>query len=123
MALQNLWMYVVRGSGLWFSPGLVLELSDALDLAMFLNMSKNYSTSQYGSKMALIEAASQLLRGRFDSISFAHHIDAACCHRMIVHELVSLHNFSLNCPVSEYMRRGWPGQLRGCRCAEGEHVC
>jgi hypothetical protein len=54
MVDEQLWMYVARGSGLWFNPGRVLELSDTWDLAIFLNYS-GYNGRSTGSKAALMQ--------------------------------------------------------------------
>lgn len=149
MVDEQLWMYVARGSGLWFNPGRVLELSDTSDLAIFLNAS--YSARHTGSKAVLMQlgvcapspririmtpsgcsshpssptlAAVKRLSHQFDSIAFAYHIDGGCCHRMVMRELISLHNFSKTCPVSPSMARGWPPHnLRPCNCTPRVGVC
>jgi hypothetical protein len=54
MVDEQLWMYIARGSGLWFNPGRVLELSDTWDLAIFLNYS-GYNGRSTGSKAALMQ--------------------------------------------------------------------
>jgi len=114
----QLWMYIARGSGLWFDPGLVLELSDTYDLAVFLNATKNYNPRSAGSKAGLMNLAIEQLAGHYDSIAFAYHVDGGCCHRMVMRELVSLHNFSRRCPVSSSLARGWPPhELWPCNCS------
>lgn len=114
----NLWMYVARGSGMWFNPGRVLALSDTWDLAEFLNETGRYNYLDLKSKAALMRRATERLHGTFDSISFAYHVDRGCCFKMVMRELVSLQNFSSRCPVSHSMRRGWPRHnLRHCDCA------
>ena len=50
----TLWMYVAPGSGLWFDPGRVLELSDTVDLAIFLNESRHYHSRSPASKTDLL---------------------------------------------------------------------
>jgi len=55
MVDEQLWMYVARGSGLWFHPGRVLELSDTYDLAIYLNATKEYHSRSVGSKAALLQ--------------------------------------------------------------------
>ena len=55
MGQGNLWMYVARGSGLWFNPGRVLILSDTFDLAVYLNLTKTYSARSPGSKSVLMQ--------------------------------------------------------------------
>ena len=115
----NLWMYIARGSGLWFDPGRVLALSDVWDLAVFLNATREYNPRSVASKTTLLKMATERLQGTVDSIAFANHVDGGCCHRMVMRELVSLHNFSAHCPVSERMRRGWPPQLVPCNCTHG----
>ena len=123
MGHGNLWMYLARGSGLWFRPGRVLVLSDVWDLAEFLNLTTIYNPRLPSTKAVLMDRATGLLRGFVDSIAFTSHIDGGCCHRMVMSELVSLHNFSHHCPVSPLMRRGWPPELRECRCeAPSKHA-
>lgn len=112
----NLWMYMARGTGLWFDPGRVLVLSDVWDLALFLNETSRYAPRLPSAKTALMQVATQQLRSTVDSIAFTFHVDGGCCHRMVMRELVSLHNFSGRCPVSLRMRRGWPPQLAPCSC-------
>ena len=158
MVDEQLWMYIARGSGLWFNPGRVLELSDTSDLAIFLNAS--YSARHTGSKAVLMQlgvcapsprdarlampasqthddaqwlffspltstlAAVKRLSHQFDSVAFAYHVDGGCCHRMVMRELISLHNFSKTCPVSPSMARGWPPHnLRPCNCTPRVGVC
>ena len=116
---DNLWMYMARGTGVWFHPGRVLVLSDAWDLAIYLNATSRFKTvlSATAHKTRLMQEATQRLAGDFDSIAFVHHIDGGCCHRMVMRELVSLRNFTQRCPVSPLMRRGWaPDDLRPCTC-------
>ena len=113
----NLWMYIARGSGLWFDPGRVLALSDVWDLALYLNMTHEYNPRLPSSKTYLMQLATQRLRGVFDSIAFAFHVDGGCCQRMVMRELVSLKNFSAHCPISPSMRRGWPPDLKRCNCS------
>jgi hypothetical protein len=127
---QVLWMYMARGSGIWFHPGRVLALSDVWDLAVYLNETRNYNPRAVESKTILMARAKEMLANEFDSISFAFHVDGGCCHRMVMRELVSLHNFTHGCPVSDrFMRRGWPpDSLRHCNCSSTErlvhaHVC
>ena len=117
MGQHNLWMYIARGSGVWFNPGRVLALSDVWDLAVYLNATHRYNPRVVASKTMLIHYATQELAGTFDSISFLFHVDGGCCHRMVMRELVSLRNFSSRCPVSPEMRRGWaPHHLEPCGC-------
>ena len=124
MAHGNLWMYIARGSGLWFNPGRVLALSDTWDLAVYLNVTRTYNPRSTGSKTWLLGEATKQLAGLIDSIAFAFHVDGGCCQRMVMRELVSLHNFSSRCPVSEHMRRGWPPKhLIPCNCTRGAGVC
>ena len=112
-------MYIARGSGLWFQAGRVLALSDVWDLAVYLNATSIYNPRSVGSKTGLMDLATQRWRGVVDSISFAFHVDGGCCQRMVMRELVSLHNFSSRCPVSPLMRRGWPpDNLRNCTCSK-----
>ena len=127
-----LWMYLARGSGVWFHPGRVLALSDMWDLAAYLNETHNYNPRAVQSKTVLMLQATSRLAGKFDSIAFIFHVDGGCCHRMVMRELVSLHNFSRQCPVSQrFMRRGWPPHnLRYCNCSDNHtaklvnrHVC
>ena len=117
--VEHLWMYVVRGSGLWFDPGRVLVLSDTFDLAIYLNETHHYNSKVWASKAALLRTATQRLGSEFDSISFRHHIDAGAYPLAAMHELVSLRPFSsTHCPVSSALRRGWPpNHLRSCDCA------
>ena len=121
---QGLWMYLARGTGVWFNPGRVLAVSDAWDLAVYLNRSTTYNPRIPGAKTALIAHAKERLAGTFDSISFLFHIDGGCCQRMVMRELVSLHNFSSHCPVSpRFMRRGHPpDHLRRCNCTSHLHL-
>lgn len=124
MSTGNLWMYVARGSGLWFRPGRVLALSDVFDLAVYLNATSYYNARNPSSKAQLLLEATQRLNATFDSIAFSYHVDGGCCHRMVMHELVSLRAFSLDCPVSADMRRGWPPEdLRACNCSSGVRIC
>jgi len=112
---DQLWMYVTRGSGLWYYAGRTLLCSDTQDLANLLNAS--YCQHRVGNtKPPLFEPARRRLAGAYDSISFDSHIDGACCFRMVMHELFSLHLSSGRCPVSSRMRRGWPPTLRQCNC-------
>ena len=62
MASGNLWMYVARGSGLWFDPGRVLELSDTFDLAIYLNLTRHYHSRSTGSKSVLLQNGAQTAR-------------------------------------------------------------
>lgn len=112
---NQLWMYHAPGSGLWYDAGRTLVCSDTVDLAFFINYT-GYSRRIGHSKPPLFEEARRRLAGSFDSISFENHIDGACCFRMVMHEVVSLHNHSGGCPVSSRMRRGWPPKLRACDC-------
>ena len=118
----NLWMYLARGSGLWFDPGRVLVLSDVWDLATFLNATNSYNPRVPTSKTLLMNIATVRLRGAVDSIAFTSHIDGGCCHRMVMSELVSLNNFTHRCPVSSGMRRGWPPHLHECKCTSSRHT-
>ena len=118
-----MWMYIARGSGTWFNPGRVLALSDVWDLAVFLNATREYNPRLVASKTYLMALATERLRGVVDSISFAFHVDGGCCQRMVMRELVSLHNFSHDCPVSPLMRRGWPPHLTRCNCTQKGAVC
>jgi hypothetical protein len=114
---SNLWMYIARGSGLWFNPGRVLALSDVWDLAVYLNATSEYNPRSVGSKTALMQLATRRLRGVVDSIAFLFHVDGGCCQRMVMRELVSLLPHSAHCPVSSEMRRGWPpDNLVRCPC-------
>ena len=117
----NLWMYVARGSGLWFDPGLVLEFSDTVDLAIYLNTSSSdYHPRSVDQKVKLFASATKRLAMHVDSIALKYHVDGGCCHRMVMRELVSLHNFTHQCPASMMMRRGWPpDHLRTCECGGG----
>ena len=120
----NLWMYIARGSGLWFHPGRVLALSDVWDLAVYLNETAIYHPRFVSTKTVLLRRATEKLQGVVDSISFSFHVDGGCCQRMVMRELVSLRNFSNHCPVSHSMRRGWPpDQLRHCNCTRGQGIC
>ena len=112
---NQLWMYHAPGSGLWYDAGRTLVCSDTIDLSFFINYT-GYSRRNGNSKPPLFEEARRRLAGSFDSISFENHIDGACCFRMVMHEVVSLHNHSGGCPVSSRMRRGWPPKLRACDC-------
>ena len=118
-----LWMYIARGSGLWFNPGRVLALSDVWDLAQYLNVT-TYEPRHPQSKTILMATAKHMLNTTVDSIAFAFHVDGGCCHRMVMRELVSLRDFSTKCPVSRsFMRRGWPpNALRECNCSSHQHV-
>lgn len=127
MSNANLWMYAVKGSGLWFNAGRVLDFSDTIDLAIYLyGEGRNASSalSSYGARMHLIHVATQRLSSQFDTISFSNHVDRGCCFAAVMHELISLKQFSLKCPVSADMRRGWPpDRLRPCTCRDDEPVC
>ena len=112
---NQLWMYVVRGSGLWYHAGRTLLCSDTIDLVNYLNYSK-YSARTGDTKPPLFEEAISRLNGSFDSISFTTHVDGACCFRMAMHEIISLAGSSMRCPVSDRMRRGWPPNFQTCSC-------
>ena len=113
---DQLWMYVVRGSGLWYYAGRTLLCKDTVDLAAFLNYS-SYKRRVGDTKPPLFEEARRRLAGSFDTISFDSHIDGACCHRMVMHEIFSISSTTKGrCPVSSTMRRGWPPKLRACDC-------
>ena len=116
---DNLWMYMARGSGVWFNPGRVLVLSDTWDLAVYMNVTDRYSPRLVGTKTWLMQHARRKLSRDFDSIAFLFHVDGSCCQRMVMRELVSLSNFSTRCPVSSSMRRGWPpDRLVACNCSK-----
>ena len=112
---NQLWVYKARGSGLWYNAGRTLLCSDTIDLAEYLNYS-GYKRMVGDTKPPMFEMARHRLAGSFDSISFENHIDGACCHRMVMHEIFSIHNHSGGCPVSSRMRRGRPPRLRPCDC-------
>ena len=112
---NQLWMYHAPGSGLWYDAGRTLVCSDTVDLAYFINYT-GYNRRVGETKPPLFEEARRRLAGSFDSITFENHIDGACCFRMVMHEVFSLHNHSGGCPVSPRMRRGWPTNLRACDC-------
>ena len=117
MALDHLWMYMAKGSGLWFHAGRVLECSDFIDLAMYLGLGGQNLSLSYPARRHVINEAVTRLSSQFDTISFGMHIDRYCCTAAVMHELVSLKSFSLGCPVSEDLRRGWPpDRLQHCRC-------
>ena len=75
MVDEQLWMYVARGTGLWFDPGRVLELSDTFDLALYLNSSYGqpytYNYRSTGSKSILMRNGAQAL-----------HVTKPCVHRL-----------------------------------------
>ena len=102
-------------------------MSDHVDLAELLNFSvagRQRRTQLWRWAGALYERASQVLSPHYDTLSFESHADTACCTGMLLHELVSLQNFSLTCPVSTRMRRGSGprGSLRRCDCTDAVNV-
>ena len=114
---NQFWMYVVNGSGLWYNAGRTLLCGDTMDLVDYLNYSK-YRRRVGDTKPPLFEEAIRRLNHTFDSISFDMHVDGACCHRMTMHEIFSLHRSTMSCPVNDRLRRGFPPHLRACDCAE-----
>ena len=74
---EQLWMYVVNGSGLWYRAGRTLLCSDTLDLAIYLNATSWYKRRTSDSKPPLFELAIHRLGGTIDSISFEHHSEKA----------------------------------------------
>lgn len=114
---DQLWMYRVNGSGLWYHAGRTLLCSDTIDLAAYLQY-EGYNRRVGDTKPPLFDAARRRLAGSFDTVSLDSHIDGACCHRMVMHELISISsNASRRCPVSASLRRGAaPRKLRMCDC-------
>ena len=49
----------------------------------------------------------------------SHSVDGACCQRILMHEIFSLHRSNRRCPVSPRLRRGWETNLRRCNCSAG----
>ena len=122
----HLWLYAVRGTGLWYNPGRVLSMADHIDLADYLNFSQHRKLPRWWRNAAnfivwgpeLFKLAAKVLAPSYDTISFRAHVDIGCCGGMRMHELVSLHHFWRGCPVSKRLRRGWHGSLRPCDCAD-----
>ena len=69
---DQFWLYVARGSGLWYNAGRTLVCSDSIDLAAFMNYS-GYKRRDGATKPPLFEEARRRFSGWLDSISFTSH--------------------------------------------------
>ena len=139
MERSGLWMYVARGSGLWYNASTTLVVSDAVDLARSLNLSlidpvlhvADTLPGRKGvSKLRLIEHVKRLLPSRgVNTVQFKSHVDLEasvfrrlhprCSFAFFKDELLSLRvGVRLSCPPTPETQWawGWKASRRGCKC-------
>ena len=78
MVDEQLWLYIAKGSGLWFNPGKVLEFSDTFDLAAYLNMSRVYNTHSVWSKGDILNRGVHAFQTRHCLIDSLADIKCTC---------------------------------------------
>ena len=80
---MSLWMYRARGSGVWYWTGPTMVVSDAVDLAIFLNRTlrspphatRSAPGRQHVTKIELMRLAFGI--PNIETIIFTHHVDGS----------------------------------------------
>lgn len=156
---SNVWMYRARGSGVWVHTGRTLTFNDTYDLKTYIEQLEQDERAKSGNaswpqrtyhivggrtamtrqrdKVRLLQRATRLLNGRYDTLAFRRHVDAGFSMRSrgceapgagwnviyyTLHELVALKEVrdvtKSTCPPLQSMQGGWPLAMRGkpCQC-------
>lgn len=72
----HVWLYRARGTGVFYRMGRTITFHDTIDLSHYLSSKFNVLSSVKGfGKAALVDVAVKLLRDRFDTLAFSHHVD------------------------------------------------
>lgn len=140
MERSGLWMYVARGSGLWYNASSTMVVPDAVDLARALNLSlvdpvlhgvaDMLPGRKAVSKARLIEHVKRLLPSRgVSTVQFKSHVDLEasafrrlrpkCSFAFFKDELLFLRvGIRLSCPPTPETQWawGWKASRRGCKC-------
>lgn len=117
---SNTWLFKAAGSGVWYFTGRTLQFEDAADLAAFLAVNRSsWRFKKPQSKIELMGRATAALSSSYDTVSFAHHVDAGFRARnrtcVSMHELVALRPFNA-CSMRHTRLRSGFGAQSPCRC-------